>query len=211
MCTRKRKGTRPPIPQEARIRAELQKEIGSRCPYCESTEVGHFEIHHIDENPSNHNYENLLLLCKTDHSRFTKKEWLQEKARKTKDELLIKINYRYLESVPRDSFDYECYELVGRDISNTANGSKANVVVLDIFRIKLTIIQIDNRIWSGEIKLTDQFSGKLAFKYENELEVGHKMCYIQSNKDLRFKPETILIKPISDTKDYGTEVLVRTK
>lgn len=52
------KKTRVRIPQENKIRAELQKEIGSSCPFCENTEVGHFEIHHIDENPSNNEIGN---------------------------------------------------------------------------------------------------------------------------------------------------------
>lgn len=62
------------IPKENKIRAELQKEIGSICPFCESDDVGHFEIHHIDENPSNNEIGNLLLLCPTCHSKITKRD-----------------------------------------------------------------------------------------------------------------------------------------
>ena len=50
------------IPQEAKVRAILQQEINSKCPNCENTDVGHFEIHHIDENPENNQIENLILL-----------------------------------------------------------------------------------------------------------------------------------------------------
>ncbi len=60
------------IPKENKIRAELQKEIGSNCPFCENSEVGHFEIHHIDENPSNNEIGNLILLCPVCHSKITK-------------------------------------------------------------------------------------------------------------------------------------------
>ena len=52
----------------------LQKEINSECPICESQEIGHFEIHHIDENPSNNKFSNLLMLCPICHSKITKKE-----------------------------------------------------------------------------------------------------------------------------------------
>ncbi|WP_422350903.1 HNH endonuclease signature motif containing protein [Flagellimonas sp.] len=65
----KRKTT---IPQKNKVRSQLQKEIASVCPFCDSGDVGHFEIHHIDENPSNHVCENLLLLCPTCHSKITK-------------------------------------------------------------------------------------------------------------------------------------------
>jgi len=66
----KKKRTRPR--QLAKLRAELQQEIESKCPFCESMEVGHFEIHHLDENPGNHEMTNLLLLCPTCHSKITK-------------------------------------------------------------------------------------------------------------------------------------------
>ena len=53
------------IPQLAKVRAILQKEIGSVCPFCQNDDVGHFEIHHIDENPTNNEIGNLLLLLTT--------------------------------------------------------------------------------------------------------------------------------------------------
>ena len=57
------KKRRPKIPQENKVRADLQKEIGSICPFCDSEDVGHFQIHHINENPSDNEIVNLLLLC----------------------------------------------------------------------------------------------------------------------------------------------------
>lgn len=67
------------IPKETKIRAELQLEIGSQCPFCSSKEVGHFHIHHIDENPSNNDISNFLLICPTCHSRITKGDITKEK------------------------------------------------------------------------------------------------------------------------------------
>ncbi len=57
-----------------KIRAELQKEINSTCPFCKSREVGHFEVHHIDEDPSNNLISNLLLICPLCHSKITKQD-----------------------------------------------------------------------------------------------------------------------------------------
>lgn len=68
MTNKKRKN----IPQKNKVRAELQKEINSICPLCDNTDVGHFQIHHIDENPSNNSKSNLLLLCPICHSKITK-------------------------------------------------------------------------------------------------------------------------------------------
>jgi hypothetical protein len=66
------KKVRVKIPKENKVRAELQKEIGSVCPFCDSTDVGHFHIHHIDEEPANNSAINLLLVCPTCHSKITK-------------------------------------------------------------------------------------------------------------------------------------------
>ena len=66
------KKTRTTIPQANKVRAELQKEVGSTCPFCDSQDVGHFEIHHIDDNPANNDILNLILLCPTCHSKVTK-------------------------------------------------------------------------------------------------------------------------------------------
>lgn len=82
------KKTRVKIQKENKIRAELQKEIGSVCPFCENSEVGHFEIHHIDENPANNDVGNLFLLCPICHSKITKGDIKQIDVFKKKIELL---------------------------------------------------------------------------------------------------------------------------
>jgi hypothetical protein len=65
-----RERRRIPIPNK--VRALLQKEINSICALCPSQDVDHFEIHHIDENPSNNIISNLLMVCPTCHSKITK-------------------------------------------------------------------------------------------------------------------------------------------
>lgn len=50
----------------------LQAEIASRCPFCGSADVDHFQFHHIDEQPQNNDPTNLLMLCPTCHSKITK-------------------------------------------------------------------------------------------------------------------------------------------
>ncbi len=82
------KKTRVRIPKENKVRAELQKEIGSVCPFCDNSEVGHFQIHHIDENPANNDTGNLILLCSICHSKITKGDLVQIEVYKKKIELL---------------------------------------------------------------------------------------------------------------------------
>lgn len=80
--------TRTKIPKENKVRAELQKEIGSNCPFCENNDVGHFQIHHIDEDPGSNETSNLLLLCPICHSKITKGDIPQATVFKKKIELL---------------------------------------------------------------------------------------------------------------------------
>lgn len=54
-----------------RMRALLQKEIDSQCPFCQSQEVDTFEVHHLNEQPDDERYENLLMVCPTCHAKIT--------------------------------------------------------------------------------------------------------------------------------------------
>jgi hypothetical protein len=193
-----------------RIKAELQRETGSRCALCPDTDVGHFEIHHIDEDPSNDVYENLLLLCRKCHSKLTKNEWPREKAIKIKRELLIKTDYRLFESSPIETYDYFGYGMKpenGRLPKDVSNGAKANVKVIDIFRYKISVLQIDGRRWTGELNLTDRLSGQLSLKYDNEYEYAQKICFLSSTAN--GKEQVIFLKPPTESKDYENEMFIR--
>ncbi len=67
---RKKTKKRKAIPYKTK--ALLQKEINSNCPFCENKDVGHFQVHHIDENPENNSHDNLIMLCPNCHSKITK-------------------------------------------------------------------------------------------------------------------------------------------
>jgi len=60
------------IPQEGKIRSQLQQEINSVCPFCDNTDVGHFQVHHINGEPNQNEFKNLLLVCPACHSKITK-------------------------------------------------------------------------------------------------------------------------------------------
>lgn len=78
------------IPKESKVRAELQKENGSTCPFCENEDVGHFQIHHIDNDPSNNVVNNLILICPNCHSKITKGGINLSEVYKRKIDLLTK-------------------------------------------------------------------------------------------------------------------------
>lgn len=81
------KKNRQRIPQETKVRAQLQQEINSGCPFCDNREVGHFQIHHIDENPQNNLVSNLILICPTCHSKITKGDISQKEVKNIKSQL----------------------------------------------------------------------------------------------------------------------------
>lgn len=75
---------RTKIPQLNKVRSILQKDIDSICPICASDDVEHFQIHHMDENPSNHHLDNLILICPTCHSKITKGDISREEVKRYK-------------------------------------------------------------------------------------------------------------------------------
>lgn len=79
---------RTTIPQKTK--ALLQQEINSNCPICNDRNVDHFEIHHIDENPQNNAFENLLMLCPICHSKITKKDLEYDDIKSIKEYLKVK-------------------------------------------------------------------------------------------------------------------------
>ncbi len=111
---------RIPIPQLNKVRAILQQEINSKCPFCSSTDVGHFEIHHIDENPNNNKVDNLLLLCPTCHSKITKKDILIDEVLKVKqDKNNAYYNIQFVSvTIDNENCGWEQYE-------NTPNAFQA--------------------------------------------------------------------------------------
>jgi hypothetical protein len=205
---------RPKISQKSRIRAELQKEIGSRCPICGSEDVGHFEIHHIDGVNSNNIIQNLLLLCQPCHSKFTKDEWPLSKGLDKKKELLNDINYLFYQSKPVDNFDYVCYNMQannGRMPEENENGSVANIKVIDRYHFQIMLKQQDGRKWKGELILKNNTYGEMLLSYigDNEFEPTRKECYLKQSKTGGFREDTFFLKPLVDRKDYGNELFKR--
>ncbi len=208
----KRKRTR--IPQENIIRPRLQQEIGSRCPFCISVEVSHFEIHHIDEDTTNHDFKNLLLLCKQCHSKFTKGEWPLRKGRDKKDEILKLADFRLLESSPTGNFDYKCYGMRpdnGRLAMELDNGSIATIKVIDKYNIQIELQQCDGRRWKGELLLKTGNYGELSFIYDSitEIEVGRKECFIRQIVSGGVRKDQFFFKPLTNHNDYSNELMVR--
>ena len=72
-----------------KVKTLLQREIGSSCPFCSNNDVDHFQIHHIDENPENNDFKNLLMLCAICHSKITKGDISYEAVLDRKKELSI--------------------------------------------------------------------------------------------------------------------------
>lgn len=96
-----------------KVRAILQKEIRSECPFCRSDDVAHFEVHHIDSDRSNDELPNLLMLCPTCHSRIEKGDISREQVERKKH-LLAGVNPKNSRNIgqaeifsPREKAEFE--------------------------------------------------------------------------------------------------------
>jgi hypothetical protein len=72
----------------AKIRYRLQKEVNSKCPFCDDQDVEYFDVHHIDEDSSNTVEHNLILICKKCHAKIgegkiTKEQVVEKKTNLT--------------------------------------------------------------------------------------------------------------------------------
>lgn len=111
---RNRKSTsksRKRVPEKTR--ALLQKEIGSTCPFqdCNNEDIQHFDVHHIDEDPSNNAIENLLMLCKNCHSKITKNDISVEEVIALKKKLSSKEQIECASiSIDSDNCSWEYYD-----------------------------------------------------------------------------------------------------
>jgi 5-methylcytosine-specific restriction endonuclease McrA len=55
----------------ARTEKQVWQEAGSRCVFCPERDVSALQVHHIDSNPTNNAFENLILACATCHAKIT--------------------------------------------------------------------------------------------------------------------------------------------
>lgn len=51
---------------------QMYKEANNSCSFCPESDVAVLELHHIDEDPSNNDPSNLLVVCSSCHTKITK-------------------------------------------------------------------------------------------------------------------------------------------
>ena len=61
-----------------RERALLQQEIGSTCPICGNEAVGEFQVHHLNGDPLDNSFTNMLLICPNCHAKFNNHSYSRE-------------------------------------------------------------------------------------------------------------------------------------
>ena len=88
--------------------------------------------------------------------------------------------YGHLNSNPKGAFDWTAYSMrkdKGNVREDAPNGSVLNIHILQD-RIKLTLRQIDNREWEGELRIENYDYGLVTYKYKSEHEYGKRECVI---------------------------------
>ncbi|WP_339694938.1 HNH endonuclease [uncultured Roseivirga sp.] len=182
--------SRNTIPQKTKVRAELQKEIDSVCPFCVSQDVGHFEIHHIDENPSNNILENLILICPTCHSKITKGDIPPIEVQEKKIELLL--NPRIKEtSETRTIID------VNGNLGNVIVGNN-NILNIKNLGKKENIRGAHGTIGSDSLKA--DYIGYLKERYDTYLkrDLGLKINYAITGSRLKKRFKVAQSRTIND-------------
>jgi len=73
---------RPSIPKATEKR--IYQQAQSQCPFCDESEVTALQIHHIDGDPSNNDFDNLILTCASCHAKITAGLIFKQKVVQTK-------------------------------------------------------------------------------------------------------------------------------
>ncbi|MEQ1935830.1 MAG: HNH endonuclease signature motif containing protein, partial [Fimbriimonadaceae bacterium] len=63
------------------LEKRLYQEAGSKCVFCPEAEVASLQIHHIDEDRANNNFDNLILVCANCHTKITRRVWSEADVR----------------------------------------------------------------------------------------------------------------------------------
>jgi len=105
-----------------KLKAILQQEINSICPFCSDTNVGHFEIHHVNEDPSENNLENLLMLCPICHSKITKGDL-------TYNDVTAAKRYLSLKNQNKSEAENKVHIIGNVNNSTIANTISANTII----------------------------------------------------------------------------------
>jgi hypothetical protein len=171
------KDARIPIPQS--VKRQLLIEAGFKCsiPNC-PIQVPTIHFHHIDENPSNNDISNILILCPTHHQMVT-----SGSIDKTSCELLKEMQTRFLQFAITEHSEYRnkllyslCIELYIN--LNILNDDKFKEVNLDslIFPRFIDVV-LCQAIASGEfIKNIDNHLYKLVFGWMETLkDFNHRL------------------------------------
>lgn len=90
----------------AALRSRLQQEIHSECPFCTEKQVETFELHHMNGNPSDNVFENLIMLCPTCHTKIDKSILTAQQVKDKKNQLVLKSAKVELASIVVD--DVNC-------------------------------------------------------------------------------------------------------
>ncbi len=55
------------------LEKRVYQEAGSKCVFCPEAEVASLQIHHIDEDRANNDFDNLILVCANCHTKITRR------------------------------------------------------------------------------------------------------------------------------------------
>jgi DNA-directed RNA polymerase subunit M/transcription elongation factor TFIIS len=194
-----RNKTRKSIPSKIKVHSILQKEINSTCPFCSNKEVQYFQIHHIDENPSNNDISNLILICPLCYSKITSREISIENVKQKKQELPIvkneiecadikidKKNCSWIESpnqVPNSFYITETTKYPFPILFISLINQTENTILLKSIKLR------NKELYSGLGGIPEAFPLKKTAKYKMKIPANDEVIELILNDEIVILPK----------------------
>ncbi|WP_413512863.1 HNH endonuclease [Myroides odoratus] len=124
-----------------KLKARLLQEVNSNCSFCDFSDAGLLEFHHIDNDNSNTIFENLIAVCPTCHTKITYNEISQQEVIETKRNLIIENMEKNNKQASTNSFNIN-----SENINNSVFGNNNNVTV----NVKKQVVK-KNKYVEGEL------------------------------------------------------------
>ncbi|SOE21233.1 hypothetical protein SAMN06298216_1704 [Spirosomataceae bacterium TFI 002] len=128
------------------------------CPFCESIEGELLEFHHIDEDPSNTVFENLLAVCSNCHTKIGAGLIPKEVVENTKLELSKNDSY-----LVRDKYRFDNFKIMENRVGIISKG----MTLEDVYKV-LPQSQVLKTISYGENDNIDLYDSYKIFDFNGE-------------------------------------------
>ncbi|AGC78026.1 hypothetical protein LX97_03116 [Nonlabens dokdonensis] len=142
-----------------KLKIKLLQEVKLKCPFCNYADASKLEHHHIDGNPANTVFKNLISVCPNCHTSIESGEISESLVIKTKNNLSINADYLYKGIYTFDNF---------RIHKNRVGILKKGMTIKDLYTI-LPSNQIRKTVAYGEHPGEDMYDSYEIYNSNGEI------------------------------------------